>query len=112
MASCIIDPSLPGCTAVLPLPPAAETPAEIVNTIQSVVVVNLIMEPIPTNAIQPPAPEAAANSDAVSGNNEENKERSPEGVPLTTASQELPLAKQPIFDLSGGGVAGQNMVCK
>ena len=119
LATCITDPTLPGCTAVLPLPASVETPVEIVETIQAVVVVDLVVptQPAQINLAQPPASEQPASSsqtNGASGNttNEENKERPAEGVSLATASQDLPLAKQPIFDLSGGGIAGQNMVCK
>ncbi len=109
--TCVTDPTLPGCTAVLP-PALIETPpTEVTATILAVVTLEPVTPMQPT--VTPTRPAAApSDQQGDSGNNEENKERSPEGVPLTTASQELPLAKQPIFDLSGGGIAGQNMVCR
>ncbi|MCJ7600665.1 MAG: filamentous hemagglutinin N-terminal domain-containing protein [Desulfobulbaceae bacterium] len=126
LATCITDPTLPGCTAIMP-PALVETPpAAIVETIQAVVVADLV---VPTQTaqigigIEPPAPASTpdaeqppasseSNAAADNGDNEEKEESKAEEVALTTESQELPLAKQPIFDLSGGGIAGQNMVCK
>ena len=112
LTSCVTDPTLPGCTAVLPLPVSGETPVEIVETIQAVVIVDLTMPPQTAPSPDQPASSSQANAASGNGDTEENRERRAEEVPLTTASQELPLAKQPIFDLNGGGVAGQNMVCK
>ncbi|MFC1512980.1 beta strand repeat-containing protein [Thermodesulfobacteriota bacterium] len=127
---CIVDPTAEGCTAVLP-PELLETPAEeVVETIQAVVIVDLevptetvpmesgIQTPDPdsTSASEPvqeqPAASSEADADADNDNNEEDEERTAEEMALADDSQEQPLAKQPIFDLSGGGVAGQNMVCK
>ncbi|MCX5875435.1 MAG: filamentous hemagglutinin N-terminal domain-containing protein [Deltaproteobacteria bacterium] len=120
LADCATNPTLPGCTAVLP-PVLLETPpAEMVATILAVVTVEPIV-PIQTAAVNmgTPLPAATPSSDQQStsgstGNseNEKNKEGKGKGVTAGNTSQELPLAKQPIFDLNGGGVAGQNMVCK
>jgi hypothetical protein len=89
-------------------------PTEIVGIIQAVVAMDLTI-PIQTSpmdiGVQPTTP-ASTQDTSGNNNNGENRERRAEEIPLTTASRELPLARQPIFDLNGGGVAGQNMVCK
>ncbi|MCX5865086.1 MAG: filamentous hemagglutinin N-terminal domain-containing protein [Deltaproteobacteria bacterium] len=114
LATCVTDPTLPGCTAVLPLPPSVETPVEIVQTIQAVVIVDLVMpnQIAPTSNSEQSTSASQSNSASGNGNTEENRERRVGETPLATAAQELPLARQPIFDLSGGGIAGQNMVCR
>ena len=123
LSTCITNPTAPGCTAVLP-PALIKTPsAEVVATILAVVTVAPV---IPTQTIgagisTPTLPAASPSSDQqaasstnrTSGNNkEEDRERKAQGVSVDKTSQDLPLARQPIFDLGGGGIAGQNMVCK
>jgi hypothetical protein len=89
-----------------------------VATIQAVVTVEPVT--LTQNTVAPTLPAAPPSdqqgdpgSNTNSGNNnKEDSERSTEEVSLTTTSQEPALTKQPIFDLNGGGIAGQNMVCK
>jgi hypothetical protein len=68
----------------------------------------------PTRSAVPPSDQQSdSDSNTNSGSsNDEDRERRTEELSLTTTSQEPALAKQPIFDLNGGGIAGQNMVCK
>ncbi|HIJ91263.1 MAG TPA: hypothetical protein HPP95_10470 [Deltaproteobacteria bacterium] len=109
--TCTTNPTLPGCTAVLPLALIETPPVELAATILAVVTLEPVplMQPTVTPTI--PATTPSGQQDA-SGNIDKEKESMAEEIPITTASQGLPLSKQPIFDLSGGGIAGQNMVCK
>lgn len=46
------------------------------------------------------------------GGNGENEERRTRELPVTAPSRNAPLARQPIFNIGNGGVAGQNLVCR
>ncbi len=122
LADCVTNPSKAGCTAVLPQSASNETPVEIVNSIQSLVMVDMVMPPQtdptgiginnPNSTSEQSASSSDSNDAASNGNDEEKEGRKAEEVPLNTDSKELPLARRPLFDFSGGGIAGQNMVCK
>ncbi len=112
--ACVANPAAAGCSAVLP---AGDTkPAEVVKTVQDVVTVDVDLTKVsqgeqPNGDVQSSST-PASSGDSGGGNGDDEKKRQEEAVASTTTAEERPLAKQPIFDLSGGGVAGQNMVCK
>ncbi len=110
----------------VPLPVAEAAPAsnstEVVKTVQAVLNLAQVMT-TQTASMDPglespapdlPQPESTTGSNVTAGddNKNENEERRTEEVSLASTFQERPLTRQPIFDLGGGGVAGQNMVCK
>ncbi len=128
IASCTADPSAAGCSAVLPtldacvanpaaagcsavLPTGDTKPAEVVKTVQDVVTVDVDLGKV-SQVEQPNGDVQSSSTPASGGNGDDEKKRQEEAVASTTTSEERPLARQPIFDLNGGGVAGQNMVCK
>ena len=129
ITDCTTDPTLEGCAAVLPVSAEGETVVEVVAAVQTLVVVDLAVEaalpvaepPLPEEPVaqEPSAftegePLAAAEGESNEADDEatEEEEAAEEEGLLAATSEEAPLAQQPIFDLGGGGVAGQNMVCK
>ncbi len=122
----VTEPEPPSETEPEPAPVSAElddSVIETVDTIQIVVAGDIAVSNEITQlddgmlsssqASEQPAASSEPNAETSNnGNDDDDEEGVAEGVSLASSTQDRPLAKQPIFDLAGGGVAGQNVVCK
>ena len=133
-ADCIANPAIPGCVAVLPAP-TPEPPREVVANIEAVITEQIrastetVSTPAPATPASstPPAtgdqpgttgsdtgtaPGTGTEAGAETGSGSQEEEPRERSTVKAEIVQERPLAQQPIFNLTGGGIAGQQVVCK
>ncbi len=109
--ACVANPSGAGCSAVLPQTVVEETTQTVTATVTAVTSSSANSSAGAPQNVSASESETSATDSAEEGNNKKKEEQAGKAG-LTEESRQNSLAAQPIFDLSGGGVAGQSLVCK